>query len=262
MEQTIKQHLQDIERRNGIQILYACEAGSRAYGLHTEKSDYDVRFIFKQDVAKYLMLQSPAEVMNDQSIPGVDIQGWDLYKAMHLFTKSNPSLYEWMYSPIVYQEHQAFSNQLREYIHSQYSLKTLGFHYLQLMKSNLKKRLSEPITMGDLKICLHVMRAYLSLQIMLKQRLFPPIPFDELFEQGMLPLDIAKNIDLLRYAKTNDTFVKKEVCLSVMTFAEEQLPSLKEQVEELGEGSIDGEKINQWIISLHNIQEDQQNERT
>jgi uncharacterized protein len=257
MEQTIKQHLQDIEKLNGIEILYACEAGSRAYGLHTEKSDYDVRFVFKHDVAKYLMLQSPAEVINDQSIPGVDIQGWDLYKAMHLFMKSNPSLYEWLYSPIVYQEYRAFSNQLREYIRSQYALKKLGFHYLQLMKSNLKKRLSQLITMGDIKICLHVMRAYLSLKIMVKQHILPPIPFDELFMHGMLPRDIAENIAFLRYAKTNDAFVKKEVCLSVMTFVEEQLPLLKEQIKELGEGSIDGENINQWIISLHNIQEDQ-----
>ncbi|MFC3884101.1 DNA polymerase beta superfamily protein [Bacillus songklensis] len=253
MEQTIKQHLHDIGKLNGIQILYACEAGSRAYGLHTEKSDYDVRFIFKQDVSEYLMLQSPTEVMNDHSIPGVDIQGWDLYKAMHLFTKSNPSLYEWMYSPIVYQENTTFSIQLREYIRSQYSLKKLGFHYLRLMKSNLKKRFSQPITMGDIKICLHVMRAYLSLQIMLKEHLFPPLSFDELFGKGIFSGDVAENIALLRYAKTKDTFVEKEVCLSLMTFADQQLPFLKEQVEGLGEGSIDREKINQWIISLHNI---------
>ncbi|WP_078409568.1 nucleotidyltransferase domain-containing protein [Priestia abyssalis] len=250
MQQEIKQRLQHIEKMHNIRILYACEAGSRAYGLHTEQSDYDVRFIFKYDVTQYLKLKAPREVINDQSLRGADIQGWDLYKAMHLFTKSNPSLYEWLHSPVVYQEDQAFSSQLRRYIESQYALKKLGFHYWQLMKSNLKKKLSSPISIGDIKVCLHVMRAYLSVQSMRTHHALPPLSFEELVMKGTLPKDISEYTISLQQAKRHDEVVEKEVCLSIMNFAEQQLPFFKEQLEELGEGALDEELLNQWIISL------------
>lgn len=251
MQQEIKQRLLHIEKTHNIQILYACEAGSRAYGLHTEQSDYDVRFIFKYDVTQYLKLQAPREVINDQALRGADIQGWDLYKAMHLFTKSNPSLYEWLHSPVVYRKDSAFVNQLRGYIQSQYALKKIGFHYWQLMKSNLKKRFSSPISMGDIKVCLHVMRAYLSVQIMRTQHALPPLSFEELVMKGILPKEIREHTISLQQAKRNGETVEKEVCLSIMNFAEQQLPFLKEQLEELGEGALDQEVLNQWIISLH-----------
>lgn len=251
MQQEIKQRLRYIEKMHHIQILYACEAGSRAYGLHTEQSDYDVRFIFKYDVTQYLKLKAPREVINDQFLRGTDIQGWDLYKAMHLFTKSNPSLYEWLHSPVVYQEDQAFSSRLRRYIHSQYALKKIGFHYWQLMKSNLKKKLSSPISIGDIKICLHVMRAYLSIQSMHTHDTLPPLTFEELVMKGTLPQEIRTHTISLQQAKRYNEAVEKEVCLAIMNFAEQQLPFLKEQLEELGEGALDQEVLNQWIISLH-----------
>ncbi|MEX1048322.1 MAG: nucleotidyltransferase domain-containing protein, partial [Akkermansiaceae bacterium] len=35
--------LADIERERNVRILYACESGSRAWGFHSEDSDYDIR---------------------------------------------------------------------------------------------------------------------------------------------------------------------------------------------------------------------------
>ena len=44
--QLIKEKLSQIEKRENIRILYACESGSRAWGFASPDSDYDVRFIY------------------------------------------------------------------------------------------------------------------------------------------------------------------------------------------------------------------------
>lgn len=44
--QLIKEKLSQIEERENIRILYACESGSRAWGFVSPDSDYDVRFIY------------------------------------------------------------------------------------------------------------------------------------------------------------------------------------------------------------------------
>jgi predicted nucleotidyltransferase len=251
MQQEIQRQLRELEQIYNIRILYACEAGSRAYGLHTKQSDFDVRFIFKYHAYEYLKLQAPKEVIQDSSLPQADIQGWDLYKSLHLFSKSNPSLYEWLHSPVVYIEDAAFAKELRVCIQEQYGLKSIGFHYWQLIKSNLKKRFSPPVQTGDIKISLHIMRAYLSLQFMFQHHSLPPLSFHELVRRGELPKEMGEQTLLLQKAKQSHQAVDMDVCLDIMKFGEEQLPILKGELEKLNEGKINKEKLNEWIISLH-----------
>lgn len=44
MEVVIEAKLKEIERNHDVRVLFACEAGSRAWGTHNESSDYDVRY--------------------------------------------------------------------------------------------------------------------------------------------------------------------------------------------------------------------------
>ncbi len=73
--------LKKLEVENDIQILYAVEAGSRAWKLDSIDSDYDIRFIFKHnDSKKYLSLKGFADHYNGFSADRVyDWQGITFY---------------------------------------------------------------------------------------------------------------------------------------------------------------------------------------
>ena len=56
--QSIKERLSQIEKRENIRIIYACESGSRARGFASPDSDYDVRFVFVRPVQDYLRVDN------------------------------------------------------------------------------------------------------------------------------------------------------------------------------------------------------------
>ena len=62
-EDQIKARLREIERAEDIRILYACEAGIRAWGFPSPESDYAVRFIYAHPVEWYLSLERRREVI-------------------------------------------------------------------------------------------------------------------------------------------------------------------------------------------------------
>lgn len=97
----IMRRLAALEKECGVTVLYACEAGSRAWGMDSPDSDYDVRFIYIQPLEWYLSVRQPRDVI-ERCGPVFDLAGWELRKALALLRKSNPALLEWLHSPTVY----------------------------------------------------------------------------------------------------------------------------------------------------------------
>ena len=103
MKDIIISKLAQIENDFKVKILYACESGSRAWGFASPDSDYDVRFIYVHNKSHYLSIDEHRDVIELPINEVLDINGWDLRKALRLFRKSNGPLYEWLQSPIIYQ---------------------------------------------------------------------------------------------------------------------------------------------------------------
>jgi len=60
----VKSILEDLEKKHSIKIIYACDAGSRAWNLDSEESDFDIRFIFRLvDKNRYFSLKPYKEVI-------------------------------------------------------------------------------------------------------------------------------------------------------------------------------------------------------
>ncbi len=84
----IEQELHAIKHEHDVRILLAIESGSRAWGFPSPDSDYDVRFIYVHGVEAYLSIESRREVI-ERPVNGVlDINGWDLRKALRLMVHS------------------------------------------------------------------------------------------------------------------------------------------------------------------------------
>ena len=115
MQDLILSELNRIEQDYHVQILFACESGSRAWGFPSSDSDYDVRFVYIRPTDWYLAIdvERKRDVIELPIDDSLDISGWDLRKALQLYYKSNPPLLEWLGSPIIYQEKYTVAQQLR-----------------------------------------------------------------------------------------------------------------------------------------------------
>lgn len=101
----IDARLAAIEQDHGVRILLAVESGSRAWGFPSPDSDYDVRFVYAHPTDWYLRIHPGRDVIERPIEGDLDINGWDLRKALSLLLKPNPVLLEWLSSPIRYRWH-------------------------------------------------------------------------------------------------------------------------------------------------------------
>ena len=145
MEQTIVRKLREIEKNERIHILLAVESGSRAWVFPSTDSDYDVRFIYIRQKEDYLRLEKTRDVI-ELPLDGIlDINGWDLQKTLRLFHKSNPTLFEWFSSPIVYME-TPFADTFRTMMGNYFSTKRSLYHYIHMAEKNRREYLNDHMT--------------------------------------------------------------------------------------------------------------------
>ena len=94
--------LHTLEQQEGVSIVFAIESGSRAWGFPSPDSDYDVRFVYVHALDWYLAINPGRDVIELPIDGELDINGWDLRKALGLLLKPNPVLLEWLSSPVRY----------------------------------------------------------------------------------------------------------------------------------------------------------------
>ena len=177
VKEMIIQKLAEIERSENIKILHAVESGSRAWGFPSPDSDYDVRFIYVRNPEFYLKLEKTRDVIEMPINDMLDINGWDLNKALRLLHGSNPTLFEWMSSPVVYRQTE-FIDQLRPIMDDYFSCKSGLYHYLSMAEGNYRDYLK-----GDMvraKKYFYVLRPILACKWILRTHTKPPMLFSEL----------------------------------------------------------------------------------
>lgn len=127
-KKTIQEQLDAIENRYQVRILLAVESGSRAWGFASPDSDYDVRFLYCRPREEYLRVDPQRDVIEWQLDEVLDINGWDLQKALLAFGKGNPNIMEWAHSPIVYRSSPEWE-QIKPVIEDYFSEKSALCHY-------------------------------------------------------------------------------------------------------------------------------------
>ncbi len=178
MRAAIVEHINQLEKEQGITILLAAESGSRAWGCPSPDSDYDVRIIYKRSKSEYLNIDDKPDTINYFHGELLDINGWDIKKTLKLIRKSNATPFEWAQSPIKYKEIDNFSSTIlklsKEYFQPRHTVN----HYKGIAKNSY---LSNDLS-GEMKLkkLFYVLRPLMAAKWIIKKNEIPPMDIPNL----------------------------------------------------------------------------------
>lgn len=236
IHENILLELGKIEREEQVRIVYACESGSRAWGFPSKDSDYDVRFIYVRPVEWYLSIFDKRDVIERPMSDLLDINGWDLRKALNLFRKSNPPLLEWLQSPIPYFTKYSVAKQIRSASPLSFSPKSCMYHYLHMAKGNYREYLQGEQV--KIKKYFYVLRPILACGWIAKYNSMPPIEFDHLVE-ALIPeqSELRATVEqLLRRKKAGDELDYEPRLQVINSYLEERMVHFEQIAFEMGQG--------------------------
>ena len=193
MDNIIKNKLAEIENEYDIRILFACESGSRAWGFASPDSDYDVRFVYVHNTDFYLSIDDRRDVIELDINDLLDINGWDLRKALRLYRASNAALYEWLQSPLVYRKDEAFYDTLMSMTPQYFSLRAGIHHYTSMTRSCYEKELQGQTV--RLKKYFYALRPILAAMWITEKKTVPPMEFSQL--RTLLRPELNATVDKL-----------------------------------------------------------------
>lgn len=178
IENIISDKIIEIQQKENIKIFHAVESGSRAWGFASPDSDYDVRFIYARNENDYLRLEKIRDTIEYELNDIYDINGWDISKTLRLLHNSNPTVFEWIHSPIVYSSH-SIIKELTTEIDSFFSCKSGIYHYISTALNNSKYLKDEYI---KIKKYFYVIRPLLACRWILENKTPPPVLFQKLVD--------------------------------------------------------------------------------
>jgi uncharacterized protein len=176
----IEAELKQLASQEQMTILYACESGSRGWGFPSPDSDYDVRFIYLRPLAWYLSIDDRSDTIDLPVNSLLDINGWDLRKALKLFKGSNSVIYEWIQSPIIYQASNNLQNELLNLASNYYGCRAGIHHYLNMTINCYREHLQSDTV--KLKKYFYALRPILAAKWIVTHQTFPPMVFSQLLE--------------------------------------------------------------------------------
>ena len=182
IRRTILARLAAIESEDATSVVYACESGSRAWGFASPDSDYDVRFVYARPRDWYLSfdVERQRDVIVRPIVDEIDLHGWDIRKALYLFTRTNGALIEWLHSPIRYVERGNFAADLRLLSQEHFNATALCYHY-----SHMARRNAREYVLGGrvrLKKYFYVLRPLLAIRHIERGLGVPPVRFERLVD--------------------------------------------------------------------------------
>lgn len=202
MRDTILTELRDIETTHDVRILFAIESGSRAWGFPSPDSDYDVRFIYARPTDWYLSLTPGRDVIELPIEGDLDINGWDIKKALGLLLKPNPVMLEWLSSPIRYLWDEGVCEKLTAFSEKVTHGPACLNHYL-----HLGERQWDVYVKGkervNLKKYFYIVRPAMAVRWMrMYPDIIPPMNFQKLLKGIDLNIELINALENLLHAKS------------------------------------------------------------
>jgi uncharacterized protein len=237
LQDEIRSRLRGAEAEHGVKVLLAVESGSRAWGFASPNSDYDARFIYVHPPEWYLSvdLEEKRDVIEYPIVDDLDVNGWDLRKALRLFWKSNPGFVEWIQSPMVYESSGEFHQRVLQLLPSIYSTEAGIYHYRSMAKTNYRGYLQQD--MVPLKKYFYVLRPLLAVRWMERFAVPAPIEFDRLLQVAEGETFLGAVHELLEVKRRSPEMGMSPQIPPIQEFIEIELARLEQTTPPKGERS-------------------------
>jgi predicted nucleotidyltransferase len=142
--ETINKILDDIELKHNIKFVFAIESGSRAWGMASPDSDYDIRGVYinldpiKRNSHVLFKKTKPIDGFTEDKLYDWNLWGFSDY--LCYLKENNSSAIDWTISTMCYRGKENLER-IQELFTSQMSTNVLCYHHYGLMKSQYKKYL-------------------------------------------------------------------------------------------------------------------------
>lgn len=248
IKKEILEKLAEIEKKENVKVLYAVESGSRAWGVESPDSDYDVRFVYVRTQEDYLSLQEKRDVIEWQLDEVLDINGWDLRKTLIQFRKGNATLFEWANSPVVYKTTEAWE-QISEVGKQYFSKKVALYHYYGTANSTFCQFLQGKAV--KYKKYIYALRPLLACKYIEQHETIPPVKFEDLLKQS-LPKELADEIQTMLKIKAKSDEKDLNPKLPVIhKYIEEEIERFEQISKEIKDDrSEDWSALNQVFLEV------------
>lgn len=197
IRQEVDRRLDALVADTGVRLLLAVESGSRAWGFPSPDSDYDVRFIYVRPRRDYLALKLPRDVLEQPIVDDIDLNGWDLRKALGLMLRNNAILAEWIAAPIRYRDPDPVVAQLSALIDRHFDPNGFAHHYARLGRGVVARWLNGAEDVA-VKRYFYALRPALAVRVLRMQPWQrPPMALQELMAQADLAPEVVAEVDRL-----------------------------------------------------------------
>lgn len=252
--QTIIEELYKIELKENIKILYCVEAGSRTWGFASPNSDYDIRFIYVRPIEDYLRLDRIVDTIT-LNIDDLDIVGWDIQKVLKLLNASNPTLFEWNSSPIIYRTTREWESISK--IMDKYFSKKAAIHCYKNQAVSTYKRYLVGSTIKRKKY-FEALRSILYCRYILDKGTLPSASFWDLAEKYLEENHLSYVKSLFKVKQKDPQLLKGSPKIDDITYInyyiEASLDEIEEKLNQVEDNlSKSSEELNNIFLSLLGI---------
>jgi len=195
----IVDHLANLMQQQQCRLLFAGESGSRAWGLQSPDSDYDVRCIYAHPSQWYFSIEDHRDSIETVFPDGIDISGYELRKALRLFSTCNIPINEQILNPVVYGGDSSFVASLRALIPTYFTKNRALFHYTNIAAQTISQ--IQGLSIGLHRI-FYIIRPLLACEWIEQRGSMPPTEFRHLLEEDFLPLPLLNEVTEIMQRKT------------------------------------------------------------
>lgn len=162
-----------------------------------------------------------------------------------LYKKSNPTLLEWLSSPIVYMEHTNFTEQLRGFMQEYFSCKSCIYHYLHMAEGNYREYLKGEVL--KIKRYFYILRPIMACMWIEQYGTQPPMLFKDLMDSLQLDKDLVHEVNELLTRKKSGNEMNEEGQIKIINeFFYEKIAYFNDYVKTLNTKSdTDFEGLNE-----------------